>query len=210
MSNAPRSSSRTQEPNAPHWEKNTALVNETPGQRLLDGAQNPSLQLQKRAPEEVQVGQAATFTLVVRNVGNATAHDVTVLDRVPRGTRMTRTSPPAQEDGEGGLVWKIGEMPAGAEQTITLELIPESEGEIGSVASVTFASQASVRSISTQPRLEVTQHSENKVLVGESVNIRMQVTNVGTGVARDVWLEEEVPSGCGIRKVPNWNYPWVI
>ncbi len=61
------------------------LVAETPGKRQLDGPQNPNMQLQKRAPEEVQVGQPATFSLIVRNVGNATAHDVTVYDRVPKG-----------------------------------------------------------------------------------------------------------------------------
>lgn len=84
-------------------------------------------------------------------------------------------------------------MAAGAEQTITIELVPETEGEIGSVASVNFAVQASVRTMSTQPKLVVKQLLEPLVLGGESVKIRIDVSNAGTGTARNVRLEEDVP-----------------
>ncbi len=171
------------------------LVAEIPGKRQLDGPQNPNMQLQKRAPEEVQVGQPATFSLIVRNVGNATAHDVTVYDRVPKGTQLSRMNPPAEQESDGTLVWSLGEMAAGAEVTLAVELIPETEGEIGSTASVTFATQASVRTVSTQPKLEISQEAGSDVLVGEVMNIRVQVTNSGSGVAKDVALETDVPSG---------------
>ncbi len=84
-------------------------------------------------------------------------------------------------------------MAAGSEQTIVVELIPETEGEIGSVASVTFASQASVRTVSTQPKLEISQVLDSKVLVGQMLDIRIQISNNGTGVARDIVLVEEFP-----------------
>ena len=38
--------------------------------------------IQKRGPEEVRVGRKATFVITVRNAGNSTAHDVTVVDSV--------------------------------------------------------------------------------------------------------------------------------
>ncbi len=164
-----------------------------PGVRQLEGSQNPSMEIQKRAPNEVQVGIPASFTLLVRNVGNATAFDVHVVDAVPKGARLLRTSPVAQQNGPNGLTWKLGEMAAGAEQMLTIELIPESEGEIGSVASVNFAAQASVRTISTQPKLLVKQLLEPLVLGGDSVKIIIDVSNTGTGTARGVRLEEDVP-----------------
>ena len=151
------------------------------------------MEIQKRAPNEVQVGIPATFTVLVRNVGNATAFDVNVVDAVPKGARLLRTSPQAQQNGPTGLTWKLGEMTAGAEQMITIELVPESEGEIGSVASVNFAAQASVRTISTQPKLLVKQLLEPLVHGGDSVKIMIDVSNAGTGTARGVRLEEDVP-----------------
>ena len=173
--------------------KGTGFASPAPGVRQLDGAQNPSMEIQKRAPNEVQVGVPATFTVLVRNVGNASAFDVNVVDAVPKGARLVRTNPQAQQNGANGLTWKLGEMAAGAEQTITIELVPETEGEIGSVASVNFAAQASVRTISTQPKLVVKQLLEPTVLGGESIKIMIEVANQGTGTARNVRLEEDVP-----------------
>ena len=173
--------------------KGTGFASPAPGVRQLDGAQNPSMEIQKRAPNEVQVGVPATFTVLVRNVGNASAFDVNVVDAVPKGARLVRTNPQAQQNGANGLTWKLGEMAAGAEQTITIELVPETEGEIGSVASVNFAAQASVRTISTQPKLVVKQLLEPTVLGGETIKIMIEVANQGTGTARNVRLEEDVP-----------------
>jgi uncharacterized repeat protein (TIGR01451 family) len=137
---------------------------------------------------------ASSFTAVVRNVGNSTAFDVQVTDAIPKGARLVRTFPEAQRVGNDGLAWNLGELAAGQEATITMEIVPESEGEIGSVASVKFAAQASVRTISTQPRLSVKQTAVAEMLGGDSATIFIDLSNTGTGVARDVRLEEDVPS----------------
>lgn len=178
------------EPRGGHW----SLASGAPGNRQFDGSQNPSLEIQKRAPLEVQVGVPATFTAIVRNVGNSTAFDVQVTDAIPKGSRLVRTLPVAERVGADGLLWKLGELAAGQESTISMELIPESEGEIGSVASIKFEAQASVRTISTQPRIAVKQSAPPEMLGGDSTVITIEVSNTGTGTARDVQLEEDVPS----------------
>lgn len=106
-------------PAANGWSKATP----TPGSRQFDGSQNPSLEIHKRAPEEVQVGVPATFTAVVRNVGNATAFDVQVTDAIPKGARLVRTFPEAQRAGGDGLAWNLGELAAGQEATISMEIV---------------------------------------------------------------------------------------
>lgn len=171
-----------------------AFTSPSPGVRQLEGAQNPNIEIQKRAPAEVQVGLPATITLLVRNVGNATAFDVRVSDSVPQGAKLTRTTPEAKSDGQGNLVWELGQFKAGAEQVLTMEIVPETEGEIGSVASVQFAAQASVRTMSTLPKLHVKQTSASSVLGGDSEVIKIEVANHGTGTARNVRLEAEIPS----------------
>ena len=174
--------------------KAASFSSPAPGVRQLDGSQNPSMEIQKRAPSEVQVGIPAVFTLLVRNVGNAAAFEVSVVDSVPKGAKLIRTSPQAQPNGPNGLVWRLGEMAAGSEQVLTVELVPETEGEIGSVASVNFAAHASVRTMSTQPKLVVKQLFEPVVLGGDSIRIMIEVANIGTGTARDVRLQEDVPA----------------
>lgn len=165
-----------------------------PGARQFDGSQNPSLEIVKRAPSEVQVGIPATFTAIVRNVGTSTAFEVEVLDTVPRGAKLVRTLPQAERTSAEGLVWKLGELAAGQETTIHMELVPESEGEIGSVASVKFAAQASVRTMSTLPKLSIKQWAPSEILGGDTITIGIEIANIGTGTAKEVELEESVPA----------------
>jgi len=166
----------------------------SPGSRQFDGSQNPSLEIIKRAPSEVQVGIPATFTAIVRNVGNATAFDVEVFDTVPKGAKLVRSLPQAEIASSNSLVWKLGELAAGQETTINMELIPETEGEIGSVASVKFAAQASVRTMSTLPKLSLKQWAPAEILGGDTITVGIEISNVGTGTAKNVELEERVPS----------------
>lgn len=171
-----------------------SLSSGAPGARQFDGSQNPSLEIHKKAPAEVQVGVPATFHAVVRNVGNSTAFDVQVIDAIPKGAKLVRTSPEAERTGTDGLQWNLGELAAGQEASISMELVPETEGELGSVASVKFAAQASVRTMSTQPRLSVKQTAPSELLGGGAVTVLIDVANVGTGTAKGVKLEEDVPS----------------
>jgi uncharacterized repeat protein (TIGR01451 family) len=170
-----------------------SLVSNQPGNRYLDGSQSPILQIQKRAPEEIQVGKKATFVITVRNAGNAMAHDVTVVDSVPRGARFESASPAIAPSPQGILKWELGEMAAGDERTITLQITPEAQGEVGSVASVHFAAQASVRTIATLPKIEISMESQPEVLIGGSQSVIVTVKNSGTGVARNVRIQVDIP-----------------
>lgn len=171
-----------------------SLVSNQPGSRYLDGSQNPILLIQKRAPDEIQVGKSATFVITVRNAGNAMAHDVTVVDSVPQGVRFVESNPSERPNNEGVITWRLGEMAAGDEKTISLQLVPEAQGEIGSVASVHFAAQASVRTVATLPRVEVLIEAQPDVLIGGSQQINVTIKNSGTGVARNVRLEADIPA----------------
>jgi uncharacterized repeat protein (TIGR01451 family) len=171
-----------------------ALVSNQPGSRYLDGSQNPVLQIHKRAPEEITVGKRATFVITVRNAGNAMAHEVSVTDRIPQGAKFIESSPNASPGSDGTISWRLGEMAPGDEKTISLIIVPEVEGEVGSVASVHFAAQASVRTIATAPQLDMQVDSTGPVLIGQSQQVSVNLRNSGTGVARSVRLEADIPA----------------
>lgn len=165
-----------------------------PGDRRLEGIQAPSVVIQKRAPEEVKVGKPASFVIHVRNVGGVEALDVRVLDRVPEGMRLVDASPTPSLQGDL-MTWELGALEPGGERTVTMQLIPEREGELGSVARVTFEAAASVRTISTRPELKITQRAPAQVLIGQQLEIEIEVSNPGTGAATGVVLQEDVPEG---------------
>jgi uncharacterized repeat protein (TIGR01451 family) len=173
---------------------NLESVSAAPGERRLDGAQAPSVIIHKRAPEEVNVGKPATFVIQVQNVGTTDALNVRVFDRVPRGMRLVDATP-TPERQQDLLTWSLGALEPGGERSLTMQLIPEAEGELGSVARVTFEAAASVRTISTRPELKITQRAPEKVLIGQQLEIEILIENVGSGAATDVVLQEDVPEG---------------
>ncbi|MEM6778383.1 MAG: hypothetical protein AAF670_12060 [Planctomycetota bacterium] len=165
-----------------------------PGDRRLEGVQTPSIVFQKRAPAEVKVGQPATFVVQVQNVGTAEAINVAVLDRIPAGMQLIDATPQPNMRGDE-LVWQLGAMPVGDERSITMQLVPMEEGELGSVARVTFEAAASVRTRSTRPELRITQQVRPDVLIGQQLEIDLEVSNIGTGDATNVKLQVDVPEG---------------
>lgn len=171
-----------------------ATVIDSPGDRRLEGMQSPSVVIQKKAPAEVQVGKPASFVIQVQNVGSVQAYGVTVHDRVPAGMRLVDASPQPIQQGNL-LMWQLGDLPANDERTVTMQLVPETEGELGSVARVSFEAAAAVRTIATKPVLQITQRSVEKVLIGQQLEIELDVANTGTGDATGISLEEDVPDG---------------
>src|SRR5262245_4459249 len=127
------------------------LAAPTPGERSFERPQQPSIALEKVSPSEIQVGKLATFALYVRNTGQVPAQNVVVTDHVPTGTQLVDAKPQPQQGSDGSLVWNLGTMQPSEETQITLQVMPHSEGEIGSTAHVSFSAAATSRSISTQP-----------------------------------------------------------
>ncbi len=173
-----------------------------PGPAALEGVQAPQLTVEKRGPQEVQVGKPARYEMFIRNVGTAVAHDVTLHDTVPAGTRLIATTPPAAPGQasdpsgmSGDLVWRLGTLDPGAGTKVAMEVMPETEGEIGSVASVTFRADATMRSRSTKPGLQIESSTPEPVLIGKEITTSIVVSNPGTGTATGVVLVGTLPDG---------------
>lgn len=169
------------------------LLNE-PGDRRLEGVQAPSVVIHKRAPDQVKVGKPATFVIQIQNTGVVEAADVEVHDRIPAGMKLVEATPQATVSGDR-LLWQLGTLEPGGERTISMQLIPEVEGELGSVARVSFEAAAAVRTVSTRPAIKISQRAPDKVLIGQQVEIELEVANPGSGAATGVVLQTDVPEG---------------
>lgn len=170
-----------------------------PGPVQLEGVQAPQLTVEKRGPREVQVGKSARYEILVRNVGSAVAHDVVLRDSVPYGAALVTTTPPASPVSPaaggppGDLAWMLGSLPPGGQARVAMEVMPKLEGDIGSVASVTFRADASMRSRATKPDLHLDAADPKPVLIGREVKLPITIKNPGTGVATGVVLEGLLP-----------------
>ena len=177
-----------------------------PGGPQLEGPQTPQLTIQKTAPSEVQVGKAATFMIKLKNTGQVPAHGVEVRDEIPKGARLVTTKPQAARGIRGELVWPLGTVKPGDESAIEVQLLPVEEGELGSVATVSFNAEASARTTATKPQLVIKCLGPKRVLIGEEVGLSITLSNPGTGIAQKVVLEERVPPGLQHAAGPELEY----
>ncbi len=166
-----------------------------PGDPRLSGSQAPTLTIEKTAPAEIQIGKPAKFVIKVRNAGSVVAQGVEIHDTIPQGTQLIETSPQAKRGPQGALVWDLGALKPGEEQTAELDLMPMAEGEIGSVATLHFRAEASVRTVATKPMLNMEVRAPQKVMKGQEVNFKITISNPGTGAATGVVVSENVPAG---------------
>ncbi len=168
-----------------------------PGVPNLEGVQTPQLTIEKSGPRDLQVGKPARFEVTIRNVGAATACETVLRDQVPFGTSLITTMPPASPAGpgepSGALQWAIGELKPGQEARVAMEVMPEQEGEVGSVASVSFRTDATVRSRVTKPALAIIAEPPAPTLVGQPMTVDLTLTNPGTGTATGVVVEGLLP-----------------
>jgi len=163
-----------------------------PGEKALEGPQKPSLEIQKFAPGEIQVGKPAKFVVRVRNIGGQAADGVSIQDFVPEGTKLVSTTPEAQHAG-GQLLWDLGKLSPGEDRTVEMQVMPVTEGEIGSVATVSYSAHASVKTKCTMPQLAIRMTSPAKVMIGQEQRVKIELRNPGSGDATGVMLFENVP-----------------
>ncbi len=163
--------------------------------RQWEGPQTASVEIEKQAPEEIQIGKPAVFVVLVKNTGRVPATDVEVIDLVPKGTRLLQTRPAARVMPGGRVVWQLDVIQPGEQRQVQMEVLPLVEGEVGSVATVRYSAASSARTVATRPELRLQVQAPRKVHVGNEVTLQITITNPGTGPATGVILTEHVPEG---------------
>jgi uncharacterized repeat protein (TIGR01451 family) len=154
----------------------------------------PTLQVEKVGPASLNIGKPLRYEIVVRNPGSVPVLSVQVEEQLPAGARFTSADPrPMMRSGL--LVWNLGNLDAGAEKRIKIELQPVGEGELDSRAIVTFSTQADLHTRITQPKLTLTKTGPQTAQVGQPAIFQLQLTNVGTGPATGVVLHDHLPEG---------------
>jgi uncharacterized repeat protein (TIGR01451 family) len=166
----------------------------TVGDQAPLGPQRPQLNIEKIAPQNALIGQPLIYTILIKNVGNSAAHDVVIEDRIPKGTKLSGTIPRAELSGKK-LIWRLGTMRPSDEQKISIKVTPVEAGEIGSVATVNFVSEAAAETVVTAPRLEFELAAPKGVKLGALVPFHFKVRNIGTGEARGVAIRDVLPDG---------------
>lgn len=95
----------------------------------------------------------------------------------------------------GPREWVVGTLMPGESKTIVADAAAEQVGQFDSCLAVTYQPAVCVTTRVVDPALRVTKQGPSDVLICEPLVYTYTVANVGTGIARNVTVREELPDG---------------
>ena len=163
--------------------------------RLPLGPQSMGLSIQVISPPALNINKPASLKIVVKNTGAHEALGVVVRDVLPPGLTYEGSQPEARRL-ESILTWSLGPVPAGAERTIVVNVIPTQVGSFDHAATVSMMAGGRATTMVREPKLKVEQTSTSgKVLKGQPVQFRIAVSNPGDGPVRNVTVQAKLSAG---------------
>jgi len=153
------------------------------------------LMLEAEAPDQVRLGQPYTYTLRVTNLTDTPLHDVEVRDvghQAP-GTERERSDMP--RGSTSGATWNVGTLAPKETQTKQISATADEVGTVGNCLAVTFNPTLCMAVRVVKPELQIVKIGPDRAMICEDINYTYRVTNTGTGVARDVRVEDALPEG---------------
>lgn len=153
-----------------------------------------SVAVRVRVPAEVSAGTDVTYRLIAENISRAPAHHVQLKATVPANARFVRSG--LAHEGEGAnLLWKFGTLEPGQRREVTVVLKPTSDDDIDLCARVQFEHGQCVKTRISRPGLNVRRTGPVNELLYESVTYKLEVSNTGRTIAKNVVVEETLPKG---------------
>lgn len=154
-------------------------------------------------PQRIVVGRPVEYRVVVENKGNVTAREVTGSVIAPAGAELVDASAsngvvnrPTAESGQPAneIQWQLYELPAGAKQTLTLQLIPRGGREMQLGVQWNHAPVGGNAIVEIQePKLQMEISGPSDVMFGKSQRYALTLSNPGNGAAEEVVIELTPP-----------------
>jgi uncharacterized repeat protein (TIGR01451 family)/fimbrial isopeptide formation D2 family protein len=168
--------------------------------------QCPDLEVVKDGNGPIDGGEDAVFTITLTNHGPGDAYDVTLEDQLPAGSWTLGGADAAdcEIDGSNLLTCDFGTVDSGDTRTITLTLTTTAEncGEILNEVTVgasnependQFPNEDDATIVVNCPDVTVEKTADaSPISAGEGASFTITVTNVGTGTAENVTLEDQL------------------
>jgi uncharacterized repeat protein (TIGR01451 family) len=158
------------------------------------GRQEPAVSIEWVGPPTAKVGQAAEFTLVVRNACNIPVQQVLVRVRVPAGMTAAATEPKALSENNV-LVWDLGTLLSKQEKNLQMKLVADAKGDVMPQAWVTFTGSSVMQVKVREPKLVLKASAPEKVMVGDAAAFTLTVSNPGDGAADQVKIHAVLSEG---------------
>lgn len=153
-----------------------------------------ALLLERFTPAEVRLGGEFQYELRLTNLTRGRIDEILLVEQMPPGFVPRSIAPQARVDGDSAA-WHIKTLGPGETAAITVRGSSNRSEELTWCATATFKSTICASTRVVEPRLAIRKDMPPDVLLCDEIPIRVTVTNTGTGTARNVLVEDDLPAG---------------
>ncbi len=155
----------------------------------------PQLELAMTGPTRRYLERQATYTVAIANPGTATANDVRVVGRLPKGMKFVAANNEGQYDPKThAVVWSLAELPPGQVGQVQLTTLPVETGEQkivvegqGSLETSAVAEHAVSVEALAELSFEIADKSD-PIEVGKEALYEVKVVNKGSKTATNIQI----------------------
>ncbi|PWK18768.1 putative repeat protein (TIGR01451 family)/gliding motility-associated-like protein [Arcicella aurantiaca] len=151
------------------------------------------------------LGQTVSYSIQALNIGTAKATDVKVEDILPAGATYVSSTPSGAYNNVTG-VWSIGDLTAGSDKSILIQVTFNKVGNTVNTAKISGSNEDPTKldnntSTVTTPVIDIADLSLTKTVsktevnVGETVEYTITVLNSGPNTATNVEVKDKLPAG---------------
>lgn len=152
----------------------------------------PGLALTMTATSATLVCDPITYSVTVSNNGSGTTRNIVIEERLPNGVESI--------DGKNTVQFSVPALEPGQSKTYSWKAKAKNTGRFTGVASAKAdgglaAQSGEVSTTVTRPVLVIEKTGTKQSYMGRSISYEMVLRNTGDGEARDVVVNDPVPSG---------------
>lgn len=153
--------------------------------------------VEKIGPCRGSVGQEYCYTIKVTNLTKGKVRDIEVVQSLPKNFQVNKSTP-AMEKGSTQDVakWFFAEFNAEESREIRVCGMPTKSGDMPFCTDVTYRLPSICLSPTiTEAKLTIARRAPSEISLCDVIPVTFQVTNTGTGVAKNIKVKETLPAG---------------
>ncbi len=163
---------------------------------LPTGERNTSaIMIERTSPGEVVAGSNFGYDIIVTNLTDMDLNSVLVTDE-PSGNFKFMSSEPAGKASGNMMAWELGTLPGRQSRTIHVNGTASGAGAITHCAEVSYNNALCQTINVVQPALRLVKSiTPADIMACETATVKIDVTNTGSGAARNVKVRDPLPAG---------------
>ncbi len=170
-----------------------SALKRAPGPAPAASVAGGMLVMDRSNPSDVLAGKEFSYDIKVTNRGPNRLADVGIMEHLPDGFTVIGTEPRAVSVAKGVATWALGTLGARESKVIKVTGMVEKPGTRRHCAVATYREPACVDIAAIQPALKLMKTAPANALLCDPIPYKVVVSNVGTGTAREVRVQEELP-----------------